>query len=876
MKLIASNQITLTNVNDGNGLTNATNFYLASNQSAGIGKPAEIFNLIRNGAYPIDTQYWSGPVIVSQHNFYYDGQKKLFLLQTNGSAEITASSTRFDVKRNTNYTLSFYTFASGNTKNSDIYFLGRKSNETDGFTSAKAIIYERRFSSSNSEYVTVTFNSGDNDSGYIRFDNNGSTDGQMAVMFFGEVMLVEGKDPKPWVASILDSGWTTTPQQISYAKRFLWNYRIELYTDGTTKSTEPAVIGVYGDKGDKGDRGNDGIAGKDGVGLKSTVVTYGLSDNDTTQPATWTTQPPSLVKGKYLWTKTVWTYTDNTSETGYQKTYIAKDGNNGADGIAGKDGVGVKSTDITYTSSTSGTITPTSGWTSTIPSVPAGSYLWTKTVWNYTDNTNETGYSVAKMGEKGDKGDTGPQGIQGLQGPQGIQGPQGPDGRTQYTHIAYADDATGGGFSQTSAGKTYIGMYQDFDPIDSNDPTKYRWSKWKGDQGVPGTPGADGKTSYFHIAYAESANGTTGFSFTESGQQYQGYYTDFAQTSSTDPTKYTWMDRRAGVEIGGVNLYALSQNSGIYTSGVSDFTQNIGTGEISWKTSNVNDSFIGKFTSTIGTIYSKLYGIKVPVMQGKDILINLTDNRLIKNYVMFWGIDNTLVKNTTKYTTNQFKIQASQIEGVSYLTFRFGVKENTQGIGTLINTKIKVEYGNVYTSWTPALEDVKSNIDNKADELITQDQLNSLKEQSELHQKELDAKADLDTIEKWYQEYLDYVNIDNDNREKSEAALLAISERVAAITNDLGETKERWNFIDTYMDAAEEGLVIGKQDGSANIKISNDRISMFSNGDEVMWISQNMLHIANGVFVQTLQIGNFRFESLDANGEILGLRYLGG
>lgn len=76
-------------------------------------------------------------------------------------------------------------------------------------------------------------------------------------------------------------------------------------------------------------------------------------------------------------------------------------------------------------------------------------YLWFYQIQFY-DNGKEVAIPPAIIGTKG---------IQGLQGPQGIQGPQGPDGRTQYTHIAYADDATGGGFSQTSEGKTYIGMY---------------------------------------------------------------------------------------------------------------------------------------------------------------------------------------------------------------------------------------------------------------------------------------------------------------------------------------------------------------------------------------------------------------------------------
>lgn len=83
------------------------------------------------------------------------------------------------------------------------------------------------------------------------------------------------------------------------------------------------------------------------------------------------------------------------------------------DGIAGKDGVGIKTTTITYAGSTSGTTAPTSGWNSQVPNVPAGQYLWTKTVWAYTDNTIETGYSVGKMGNTGPAGPPGSNGEPG-------------------------------------------------------------------------------------------------------------------------------------------------------------------------------------------------------------------------------------------------------------------------------------------------------------------------------------------------------------------------------------------------------------------------------------------------------------------------------
>lgn len=156
-----------------------------------------------------------------------------------------------------------------------------------------------------------------------------------------------------------------------------------------------------------------------------------------------------------------------------------------------------------------------------------------------------------EKGEQGEQGPPGPQGapgldgIQGPKGDQGIPGKDGKDGKTQYTHIAYANSADGSkDFSVSDSNREYIGMYVDFIPNDSTDPTKYAWSKIKGangENGTPGKPGADGKTTYLHIAYANSADGKTGFDVSNSaGKFYIGQYTDFTQADSTDPTKYAW------------------------------------------------------------------------------------------------------------------------------------------------------------------------------------------------------------------------------------------------------------------------------------------------------------------------------------------------
>lgn len=133
----------------------------------------------------------------------------------------------------------------------------------------------------------------------------------------------------------------------------------------------------------------------------------------------------------------------------------------------------------------------------------------------------------------------------GKNGANGIPGKDGKDGKTQYTHLAYANSADGTkDFSVSDGNREYIGMYVDFVEADSTDPAKYTWSLIKGAdgaQGVPGTPGADGKTPYFHIAYANSADGRTGFSVDDSvNKLYIGQYTDYTPNDSTDPTKYSW------------------------------------------------------------------------------------------------------------------------------------------------------------------------------------------------------------------------------------------------------------------------------------------------------------------------------------------------
>lgn len=496
---------------------------------------------------------------------------------------------------------------------------------------------------------------------------------------------------------------------------------------------------------------------------------------------------------------------------------------------------------------------------------PDGTYIWKRTITHYTDGTNDTVWEYSGVGEKGNTG---------------------ANGQTSHVHFAFADNATGGGFSLTTP-KAYMGWYADFNEAASTDPTKYRWSKWKGDQGLPGKPGADGKTSYFHMAYADSADGRTGFSFKESGQQYQGYYTDFTQTSSTDPTKYTWMDRRAGVEVSGRNLWIQSKATGGFVE--ETLPENHITGqkkcyripnnkELSF---NIEPDFSSRLYRKVTFSAWVKYENVVQGTNGWNVFNCFKHSLYLKNsstgatstanYLTLGGFVGT---SDWKYITYTYDYAAIKSYDQLKSTIRFNLEWAKSGTAWV--TGVMVQFGNVATGHVWAPEDIQADIDSKADQTLTQEQLNALAEKNNLIKAEMEAKASIDTVDKWITAYENYVKANDADKAKSEQALKEASERILGMRYEVNDLKFAWDAIDRFMSFQNEGLIIGKKDGSAYAKFSDDRISLFSGSSEVMYISQGTLNIANGIFTKTIQIGRFRFETHPADADMLVLRYLGG
>ncbi|MCO4551817.1 hypothetical protein Si087_00163 [Streptococcus infantarius subsp. infantarius] len=471
-----------------------------------------------------------------------------------------------------------------------------------------------------------------------------------------------------------------------------------------------------------------------------------------------------------------------------------------------------------------------------------------------------------------------------------IAGADGTNGQTSHVHFAFADDATGSGFSLTTP-KEYMGWYADFNESASNDPTKYNWSKWKGDEGAPGKPGADGKTSYFHMAYADSADGKTGFSFTESGQQYQGYYTDFTQSSSTDPTKYTWMDRRAGIEVGSNNLLRKTavNTENLKLFGKTDTTVSVveKDGHQVYKLVVSGSSNAGAFFTSNNDYYNLIkdrnYTFSFWVLTNKDKYYNINSLGHIQAVNTNGdNVGNDILHQHTQpvYSTNVIKANTwtkvwCTFKATSNSYFKPYFWYLTAGDEIYIYDMMLNE-GTVPLSHSLAPEDTQEQIDSKADSVLTQEQLNALAEKNNIVKAEMEAKASIDTVNQWITAYQNYVNANDADKAKSEQALKDASERILGIRYEVDNLKVVWDAIDTYMSFQNEGLVIGKKDGSAYAKFSDDRISLFSGSSEVMYISQGTLNIANGIFTKTIQIGRFRFETHPADADMLVVRFVGG
>lgn len=659
-------------------------------------------------------------------------------------------------------------------------------------------------------------------------------------------------------------------------------YKWSLIKGADGANGAPGPQGVQGLQGPKGDQGIPGQRGADGrtqythIAYADNAYGNGFSQTDSNKA--------------YIGIYQDFNPTDSSTPSSYRWTKWK--GDDGANGIPGPKGADGKTPYIhfAYSNSANGV----SGFS--VSDSTNKEYIGTYTDFTEVDSTNPNVYKWTKIkgadGAKGDKGEqgdrglqgpagpAGPQGIQGLQGPkgdQGIPGPRGVDGLTQYTHIAYSDADDGRiGFSQTDSNKPFIGLYQDFIREDSPEPSKYRWTRWKGqdgEQGLPGKPGADGRTPYVHFAYANSADGRSDFSLANSsGKKYIGTYTDYEVGDSSDPGRYKWVSLNGNISIGGRNLWINSKATGY--AGIEKLPGNHITGQtecfriesVEGK-NNLQFNIAPEFTSRFYTTLTMSAWVKYENVQRGNYPWNnfncFKSGGLYRRNSKSGAVSSPEWPGMFGYIGSSDWIKIEKVynfgSNPNYNQLRTDIRFLLEGTksGTAWVTGVKIEFGNTVTDYSVAPEDTDTAIASKADQLLTQDQINQLSERNALLKAELDAKATKEVVDEWINQVHNLIDIEEAGRKDAEQATIRASERIAELQNKVGEMKIMTEFVNTYMSQSEEGIIVGQKDGSSKVLVSTDRISFISGGKEVASISQGVLKIDNGVFVKSLRIGRF-------------------
>lgn len=596
--------------------------------------------------------------------------------------------------------------------------------------------------------------------------------------------------------------------------------------------------------------------------------------------------------------------------------------NDGLNGSKGADGNGIASTAITYQAGTSATVAPTGSWSSSPVSVPAGQFLWTRTIFTYTDTTTKTVYSVAKMGTDGK------------------------DGTSSYTHVAYANKSTDvlvdamttfavpASFSGSTLTSTKISSGYKFTSTGGNSYTKQ----------VVGFSGTTGKNVYTYLIiknthatndivvsfngigavlnenfsnvtvkpgqtyvdyrpaicrdtynFLQISIGSTAISNDLSYEIYdyalyntnpfinfsldinpncrfRGEYQDNNQTASTDPTKYKWSDLKGGLDVGGINLLP---NSGKFTNldgwavyaSIDNFTLVDDKIHIVASSTGMPRFRNGKLFPLTSvpqefTVSVEYISTSLLTMIGKS-----SDSLSVFNENGAQGIgtitkvkDVILDGNRKRSIFNWQTLTATATCLSSWIGFYLPVGATAD----LIN--VQVESGNVATPWKQSQEDLQASIDSKANQALTQAQMLALEERSALARDNAIAEAMKNTISEVEAKWQTWYNLNTaDEKQKVANDIASLFERVAEFKEDLGEASAKFSFINNETLIGEEGVAIGDKEGKAKLFLSNDSISFVTNGVAQMTLTGDTLTIKNGLFTERIQIGNYVEEVYDRN-----------
>lgn len=508
---------------------------------------------------------------------------------------------------------------------------------------------------------------------------------------------------------------------------------------------------------------------------------------------------------------------------------------------------------------------------------------------NVTASTNPSDYIWAKF--KGEKGEQGLRGLQGEDGERGIAGEKGEDGRTSFFHIKYsavANPTTSSQMSETP--NVYIGTYVDYEEEDSNEPSKYTWCKFQGldgSQGIPGANGSDGKTSYLHIAYSNSADGSKDFSIDDStDRSFIGQYTDFIKADSTDYKKYVWSlikgdkgDKGDKGEQGvqgpkgddGEQLYTWLKYADSPTAGMSDSPTNKAYIGLAYnKTTATESSNYGDYSWSLVKGEQGDTGVQGPKgADGKTTYTwikyatsstgaNMSDEPSGKTYIGLAYNKNTATESTIASDYTWSLIKGDKGDKGDDGTVHSDT-EPTDKTKLWLDTSLEPPLLKYWdgTSWE-AVNDFAENINNAKQTITTEynSAINQLKESLTI------------LVEKLQTTTTDNVTL----IEQLSSQIVQNASSISLITNSVNSINDNISGLATKEEISQwarfQGgvLELGASNSPFAVKLSNTELGFYQNGSRIAYLSNQQLNIEFAIVMTKLNIGIFSWSYDSVNG----------
>lgn len=574
--------------------------------------------------------------------------------------------------------------------------------------------------------------------------------------------------------------------------------------------------------------------------ITSSVEQFYLSTSPTAlSGGSWSTTQPTWTEGKYIWRRTYVTKGDGT--TSYQPSQngvcitgntgaqgpAGADGATGADGQPGADGRGIVSTTVTYQGSTSGTTIPTGTWSTTIPTVAAGSYLWTRTVTTYTDNTTSTGYSVGMMGNTGATGPAGADGAAGKDGAAGSDGRGIKSAVTTYQAAANGTTIPTGTWStevpKTTASMPYLWTRTITTYTDNTTSTAYA---------IGATPeGIEVGGRNLLLKSKDLSGGSVGSGTTFSDETYKDF-TIIEGAVSSDDNYLDIISWFQAVDVEPDTDYTLS----FYAKGS-------GTFENYFYGSSGNGNPVSSVINSDGWISDRADGKSQMTFR--------------ENWTRHW-------------VTWHTKSDASGLKDVLVCRLR----ELTEANGFICGPKF--EKGNKATDWTPAPEDVDADIDE------AQTAANSANDAAETANKAISAA---ESSIKQLADMIEHLVTDENGTSMMTQTSTGWTFNLASINGNLNAIKESLSTLNTNQSTTDGNLAslqtqlyelmngklayitigtddsgnpcieLGKAGNDFKVRITNEAIDFMEGTSKIAYANNNTFYAEKMIVKNELQIG---------------------